>query len=73
MKPENIKLNIYEITRLDKKKCDSIRQKILEKKQRYTQDELSYIQRMNQYNMFNNDELHHIVATFSNLAISNKL
>ena len=73
MKPKDIKLNIHEITRLDKKNCDNIRQKISEKKQRYTQDELSYIQRMNEYNMFNNDELKHIVAIFVSLAISNKL
>ena len=73
MKPKDINLNIHEITRLDKKNCDNIRQKISEKKKRYTQDELSYIQRMNEYNMFNNDELKHIVAIFINLAISNKL
>ena len=73
MKPKDINLNIHEITRLDKKNCDNIRQKISEKKQRYTQDELSYIQRMNEYNMFNNDELKHIVAIFISLAISNKL
>tara|TARA_R100000654_G_scaffold69942_1_gene99842 strand:- start:23 stop:244 length:222 start_codon:yes stop_codon:yes gene_type:complete len=73
MKPKDIKLNIHEITRLEKKNCDNIRQKISEKKQRYTQDELSYIQRMNQYNMFSNNELQHIVAIFISLAISNKL
>ena len=73
MKPKDIKLNIHEITRLEKKNCDNIRQKISEKKQRYTQDELSYIQHLNQYNMFSNNELQHIVAIFISLAISNKL
>ena len=31
MKPKDIDLNIHEITRLDKKNCDNIRQKISEK------------------------------------------
>lgn len=73
MKPKDTKLNIYEITRLDKKNCDKVLQKISENKRTYTQDELSYIQRMNKYNMFTEKQLKHIVAIFVSLAISKKL
>jgi len=73
MKPKDINLNIYEITRLDKKNCDKVLQKISNNKISYTQDELSYIQRMNEYNMFTEKQLKHIVAIFVSLAISKKI
>ena len=73
MKPKDTKLNIYEITRLEKKNCDKVLQKISENKRTYTQDELSYIQRMNDYNMFTEKQLKHIVAIFVSLAISKKI
>ena len=73
MKPKDINLNIYEITRLEKKNCDKVLQKISENKLSYTQDELSYIQRMNEYNMFTEKQLKHIVAIFVSLAISKKI
>ena len=73
MKPKDTKLNIYEITRLEKKNCDKVLQKISENKRTYTQDELSYIQRMNDYNMFTEEQLKHIVAIFVSLAISKKI
>jgi hypothetical protein len=73
MKPKDINLNIYEITRLEKKNCDKVLQKISENKRTYTQDELSYIQRMNEYNMFTEKQLKHIVAIFVSLAISKKI
>lgn len=73
MKPKDINLNIYEITRLEKKNCDKVLQKILNNKISYTQDELSYIQRMNEYNMFTEKQLKHIVAIFVSLAISKKI
>ena len=73
MKPKDINLNIYEITRLEKKNCDKVLQKISENKRTYTQDELSYIQRMNDYNMFTEKQLKHIVAIFVSLAISKKI
>lgn len=73
MKPKDTKLNIYEITRLEKKNCDKVLQKISENKRTYTQDELSYIQRMNDYNMLTEEQLKHILAIFVSLAISKKL
>ena len=73
MKPKDTKLNIYEITRLEKANCDKVLQKISENKLSYTQDELSYIQRMNQYNMFTEEQLKHIVAIFVSFAISKKI
>ena len=73
MKPKDTKLNIYEITRLEKKNCDKVLQKISENKRTYTQDELSYIQRMNDYNMFTEEQLKHILAIVVSLAISKKL
>lgn len=73
MKPKDINLNIYEITRLEKKNCDKVLQKILNNKISYTQDELSYIQRMNEYNMLDEKQLKHIVAIFVSLAISKKI
>ena len=73
MKPEDTKLNIYEITRLDKKNCDKVLQKISENKRTYTQDELSYIQRMNDYNMLTEEQMKHIIAIFVSLAISKKI
>ena len=73
MKPKDINLNIYEITRLDKKNCDKVLQKISNNKISYTQDELSYIQRMNEYNMLDEKQLKHIVAIFVSLAISKKI
>ena len=73
MKPENTKLNIYEITRLEKKNCDKVLQKISENKRTYTQDELSYIQRMNDYNMLTEKQMKHIIAIFVSLAISKKI
>jgi len=73
MKPKDTTLNYYEITRLEKTNCDKVRKKILENKERYTQDELSVIQRMNFYNMLNENELKHICAIFCSMAISGKL
>lgn len=73
MKPENTKLNYYEITRLEKKNCDKVLQKISNNKLSYTQDELSYIQRMNDYNMLTEKQMKHIIAIFVSLAISGKL
>ena len=73
MKPKDINLNIHEITRLNKKNCDKVLQKISNNKRNYTQDELSYIQRMNEYNMLDEKQLKHIVAIFVSLAISKKI
>ena len=73
MKPKDINLNIYEITRLDKKNCDKVLHKISNNKISYTQDELSYIQRMNEYNMLDEKQLKHIVAIFVSMAISKKI
>ena len=73
MKPSEISLNIFEITRLEKKICQDILNKLKKDNPKFTQDELSYIQRMNQYNMFTEEQLKHIVAIFVSLAISKKI
>ena len=73
MKPKDINLNIHEITRLDKKNCDEVLHKISNNKISYTQDELSYIQRMNEYNMLDEKQMKHIIAIFVSLAISKKI
>ena len=73
MKPKDINLNIYELTRLEKANCQKLIKKIEDNKRNFTQDELSYIQRMNQYNMFTEEQLKHIVAIFVSFAISKKI
>ena len=73
MKPNETKLNMYEITRLEKKNCEKILDKVNQGKRNYTQDELSYIQRMNDYNMLTEKQMKHILAIFVSLAISKKI
>lgn len=73
MKPNETKLNMYELTRLEKKNCEKILDKINQGKRNYTQDELSYIQRMNDYNMLTEKQMKHILAIFVSLAISKKI
>jgi len=73
MKPSEIKLNIYELTRLEKKTCEKILDKLNQGKTNYTQDELSYIQRMNDYNMLTEKQMKHILAIFVSMAISKKI
>ena len=73
MKPKETKLNMYEITRLEKKNCEKILDKVNQGKRNYTQDELSYIQRMNDYNMLTEKQMKHILAIFVSLAISKKI
>jgi len=64
---------MYEITRLEKKNCEKILDKVNQGKRNYTQDELSYIQRMNDYNMLTEKQMKHILAIFVSLAISKKI
>ncbi len=73
MKPNETKLNMYELTRLEKKNCEKILDKVNQGKRNYTQDELSYIQRMNDYNMLTEKQMKHILAIFVSLAISKKI
>lgn len=73
MKPSEISLNIFEITRLEKKICQDILNKLKKNNPKFTQDELSYIQRMNQYNMLLEDDYKNIVRIFISLAISKKI
>lgn len=73
MKPSEISLNIFEITRLEKKICQDILNKLKKDNPKFTQDELSYIQRMNQYNMLLEDDYKNIVRIFISLAISKKI
>ena len=73
MKPSEISLNIFEITRLEKKICQDILNKLKKDNPKFTQDELSYIQRMNQYNMLLEDDYKNITRVFISLAISKKI
>ena len=73
MKPNETKLNMYELTRLEKKNCEKILDKVNQGKRNYTQDELSYIQRMNDYNILTEKQMKHILAIFVSLAISKKI